>query len=198
MRHVANVLSAKLSFVADKRKSVALPIEKKEARRSLLVSQRKQKRQRTAAADDGEQARGRKNQNAWKERMRLEGVAYTGGYDAAGLPHGNGKLIYGPRGLEGRKAYYHTWRLAEYEGNFKNGKHDGKGTLRWKTGDTYIGLFKEGKFDGQGVMTWASGASYEWANDKKHGQGTKKWANGKLPRCVRGRREAWAGRHGVD
>ena len=72
--------------------------------------------------------------------------------------------------------------------------------MRWKTGDTNIGLFKEGKFDGQGVMTWASGASYEWENDKNHGQGTEKWANddGKLPRCVRGRREAWAGRHGVD
>ena len=38
----------------------------------------------------------------------------------------------------------------------------------------------------------------EWENDKKHVQGTEKWANGKLPRCVRGRREAWAGRHGVD
>ena len=26
--------------------------------------------------------------------MRLQGVAYTGGYDAAGLPHGNGKMTF--------------------------------------------------------------------------------------------------------
>ena len=176
LRHVANVVSAKLSLVVDQRKRAALPVEEKDQRRNLLVTQRRQKRQRTAAADDSDGSQqARKNHNAWKERMRRQGVAYTGGYDAAGLPHGNGKLVYGPRGLEGRKAYYHTWGLADYEGNFKNGKHDGKGTLRWKTGDTYIGLFKDGKFDGQGVMTWASGASYdgEWENDKKHGQGTE-------------------------
>ena len=85
----------------------------KEERRRLA----KQKRQRTAAADDGDGSRqARKNHNAWKERMRLQGVAYTGGYDAAGLPHGNGKMTF----KDGDT----------YEGEYMNGERHGQGTLK--------------------------------------------------------------------
>ena len=99
--------------MVDQHKRAALPVEKKEERRRLA----KQKRQRTAAADDGDGSRqARKNHNAWKERMRLQGVAYTGGYDAAGLPHGNGKMTF----KDGDT----------YEGEYMNGERHGQGTLK--------------------------------------------------------------------
>ena len=105
--------SARSVVVVDQHKRAALPVEKKEERRRLA----KQKRQRTAAADDGDGSRqARKNHNAWKERMRLQGVAYTGGYDAAGLPHGNGKMTF----KDGDT----------YEGEYMNGERHGQGTLK--------------------------------------------------------------------
>jgi len=48
--------------------------------------------------------------------MRLQGVAYTGGYDAAGLPHGNGKMTF----KDGDT----------YEGEYMNGERYGQGTLK--------------------------------------------------------------------
>ena len=51
---------------------------------------------------------------------------------------------------------------------------DGKGTLTYADGGTYVGEFKNGKFDGQGTRTSTSGAKYmgEFKSGKFEGKGT--------------------------
>lgn len=51
-----------------------------------------------------------------------------------GLAHGNGKAI----GID------------SYEGKFKKGLPDGKGTYTWKNGDVYTGDWKKGVQNGEG------------------------------------------------
>ena len=62
-----------------------------------------------------------------------------------------------------------------YEGEFKNGKFDGKGLYKYKNGDIYRGEFKEGYRDGKGIYLWNDNKfkyDGEWKNDLKHGIGT--------------------------
>ena len=40
----------------------------------------------------------------------------------------------------------------EYQGQFKNGKEDGEGTLRFANGNLFIGKFKEGKMHGFAIF----------------------------------------------
>ncbi|MED4014670.1 hypothetical protein [Sutcliffiella cohnii] len=77
-----------------------------------------------------------------------------------------------------------------YEGEIKNGKLHGKGTLTWANGDKYTGEFFEGAITGAGAIQFANGRSYvgEFLNGLPHGQGTMfypdntriegKWVNG--------------------
>lgn len=48
----------------------------------------------------------------------------------------------------------------EYEGEYVNGKWEGKGEFRFKDGSNYIGDFKENYLDGSGVYNWVDGRSY--------------------------------------
>ena len=61
-----------------------------------------------------------------------------------------------------------------YEGQFKNGKKEGRGTMRMVDGATYTGEFKEDNRSGFGTQTWLDGVVYEgqWADDKPNGEGT--------------------------
>jgi len=70
-----------------------------------------------------------------------------------------------------------------YTGEWKNNKHDGKGTYSLKDGRKYVGEFKDGKKDGQGTFTWTgkwSGQKYvgEWKDNNYHGQGTMTYISG--------------------
>lgn len=47
-----------------------------------------------------------------------------------------------------------------YQGSILNGKMNGKGSLTFENGDTYIGEFKNGAFDGQGTFTSKDGWTY--------------------------------------
>jgi len=40
----------------------------------------------------------------------------------------------------------------KYEGEFVNGKKNGKGTCTYPNGDKYIGMWKNGQMDGQGII----------------------------------------------
>ncbi|HSB97497.1 MAG TPA: hypothetical protein VLC91_13655 [Spongiibacteraceae bacterium] len=69
-----------------------------------------------------------------------------------------------------------------FNGEFKNGRIDGKGTWTSGTsGNTYTGNWRNGRRAGEGTYNWAHGTQQyvgEWADDKRQGQGTFTWANG--------------------
>lgn len=69
------------------------------------------------------------------------------------------------------------WR---YWGNYKNGKHDGLGTLIWGSdGEYYYGEFKEGYRTGIGVYHWPDGSYYtgEFLRNQRSGEGTYYYAD---------------------
>ena len=57
--------------------------------------------------------------------------------------------------------------------------HNCFGTLTTPHGQ-YVGEWKDNKKHGQGTYTWANGRKYvgEWKDNKRHGQGTFTYANG--------------------
>lgn len=67
-----------------------------------------------------------------------------------------------------------------YEGDFRQGKFNGKGLLVFQSGGEYRGEFKENHFDGKGNYTSANDNKYVgyFRKSKFHGNGTETWANG--------------------
>jgi hypothetical protein len=74
--------------------------------------------------------------------------------------------------------------IAEYRGEFKAGKKDGRGAKTWPNGDRYEGEFAEDFKHGTGRYVWGrgiwQGESYEGAYrfDRRHGFGVYRWASG--------------------
>ena len=60
-----------------------------------------------------------------------------------------------------------------YEGEFLNGKFDGKGILKNKKGDIYEGSFKSGVKEGQGIFHFAEGDTYvgDFSHNNFDGEG---------------------------
>lgn len=48
-----------------------------------------------------------------------------------------------------------------YEGEFKNGKFDGKGSFTYADHRKYIGDWKNGIIEGKGIFSWPDGNKYE-------------------------------------
>jgi hypothetical protein len=48
-----------------------------------------------------------------------------------------------------------------FVGNFRDGKIDGTGTVTYPNGSSYIGEFRDGLFDGVGKLTYSNGATFE-------------------------------------
>lgn len=80
-----------------------------------------------------------------------------------------------------------------YTGEWRNGKAQGKGILKYKNGDIYSGDWFEGMASGMGTMEFADGTKYygEWKASLAHGMGTffdtdgsvlfkGKWIEGKM------------------
>ena len=67
-----------------------------------------------------------------------------------------------------------------YEGEMKDGKFHGQGTLYDANGDKYVGQFKKDVFHGIGTLNYANGNKYEgqFEDGVQHGNGTKYFANG--------------------
>ena len=86
---------------------------------------------------------------------------------ADGIPSGKGAL-YLPNGF--------------YEGEFKNGKFNGKGKRLYFEKGKLVGEFKNNKAHGQGTYTYLDGRKYvgEYKKGKKHGRGTFTWSNGNI------------------
>ena len=67
-----------------------------------------------------------------------------------------------------------------YEGEFRDGKRNGRGVITFASGARYEGEFRDDKRNGRGVITFASGARYEgeFRDDKFNGRGVYTSANG--------------------
>ena len=48
-----------------------------------------------------------------------------------------------------------------YDGEYKNGKREGKGTYHYKTGEVYEGEWVDGIREGKGIFTWQDGTKWE-------------------------------------
>lgn len=61
----------------------------------------------------------------------------------------------------------------KYQGEFRNGKRDGRGIFIYKTGDRYEGEFRNDKAEGRGRFLWKAGNKYEgyFVNGLRTGRG---------------------------
>lgn len=75
---------------------------------------------------------------------------------------------------------YVTNNGAYYEGNFKKGRFDGKGTLTLVSGQKYTGDFKEGNIRGTGKTVYTNGDIYEgqYLSNNPNGLGKITYYNG--------------------
>jgi len=80
-----------------------------------------------------------------------------------------------------------------YEGEMKNGKPDGNGTMIYKNGDKYEGAWVKGQMEGIGTMLYINGNKYEgaWVKGQMEGNGTMLYINGNKyeGQWVKGKRE---------
>ena len=69
-----------------------------------------------------------------------------------------------------------------YEGFFKNGKRFGKGRMILLNGDVLEGDFVDGKLEGRVKYEFQDGSTYEgeWKDDAKHGEGKEVKLNGDI------------------
>ena len=72
-----------------------------------------------------------------------------------------------------------------YEGEIKDGKRNGQGTMTYANGDVYEGTWVDGQRSGEGIYTWADSTEAvphfytgQWEDGKKNGQGTMYFTNG--------------------
>ncbi len=67
-----------------------------------------------------------------------------------------------------------------YTGNLTDGFFDGKGRMRFDTGDIYDGEWSFGIKNGKGTYIWADGNTYtgDWVRDSMTGKGEMKYADG--------------------
>jgi hypothetical protein len=71
-----------------------------------------------------------------------------------------------------------------YDGSYKNGMRNGKGTMVYDNGDKYVGQWKDDKRNGTGTFYFHSdpnrGDKYDgqWKNDRICGKGIYIWSNG--------------------
>lgn len=69
---------------------------------------------------------------------------------------------------------------SKYEGSYKNGVREGRGTFTHMDGSVKTGTFVNGQLTGKGTLNDGNGNTYEgeFINYRCHGNGTLKWGNG--------------------
>lgn len=91
-----------------------------------------------------------------------ESISWTGGCQNK-LAQGRGVLQWFMNGKPGDR----------YEGEYRDGKENGRGVHTYAGGGRYEGEYRDGKKSGRGVRTLISGARYEgeYRDGKENGQG---------------------------
>ena len=81
------------------------------------------------------------------------GAVYEGEFNDEKMKHGQGKYTWmaasEEEGAEGEQVV-----SATYEGEYKDGKRDGVGTMTYPNGDVYTGEWKESKMHGVGTYKY--------------------------------------------
>ena len=74
----------------------------------------------------------------------------------------------------------------KYEGDYKNGKRDGKAIFTLDNGDRYEGEFQKDRFWGYGKYIWSDGDVYEggFKNNKKEGKGKLIFTDGTVINAI--------------
>lgn len=69
---------------------------------------------------------------------------------------------------------------ASYDGDFRDGRAEGRGTLIWSNGTRFDGEFKTSKRSGHGTIVEPSGARFEgeFKDDRVDGHGIIEWPDG--------------------
>ena len=86
----------------------------------------------------------------------------------------SGACVEGKASGRGRQVWRSSNEESVYEGELRNGKHHGRGTITYANGHTYEGEWRNDKRHGRGIKTWPNGNRYEgeWEDNKPHGWGT--------------------------
>jgi hypothetical protein len=87
-----------------------------------------------------------------------------------GLPHGHGQCVW----------FVHGRGHDIYDGEFERDLMNGRGCIKWASGDSFDGSWHKGKQSGTGILTWANNDTFvgEWHDGKRCGFGTLIRANG--------------------
>ena len=94
----------------------------------------------------------------------------------------NGETKTTSRGYTG-KALAQYQNGDTYEGDFLDGKREGRGVYRYASnGEKYDGDYKENEKHGLGRMTYSKAGEYNgfWENGRRHGEGVFNYTNGDI------------------
>ena len=97
-----------------------------------------------------------------------------GGAPAAGTITGSGRLVWLARGAP---AYDRDAIYSEYEGEVRDGRPNGKGRIKLRTGVVYDGTWRDGNMIGHGVLRFANGDRYSGAVDDGAPDGHGRYAS---------------------
>ena len=77
------------------------------------------------------------------------------------------------------KTIWFDKKLGTYKGEWKDGKRDGKGVMKYENNREYDGEWKDDKKEGKGIMLYEYNGKYDgyWKNDKKEGKGIYIYGN---------------------
>ena len=94
----------------------------------------------------------------------------------------SGSCVDGKASGEGRLVRrFASGTVSEYEGQMRDGKIHGRGTIIYADGNRYEGAWQDGRAHGRGIYTWSDGSRYEgeWRDAEMHGRGTYTSADGR-------------------
>ena len=134
--------------------------------------------------DDGAGRLVRKAYVAWNPTPELDlEFDWDGETTRDGVIDGKGRLVWREKGTP---AYDVTAVYSDYRGEVRNGRPDGSGRLRLRTGLVYEGGWRDGAMDGEGLIHFANGEAFEggFAGGSPDGIGRLTTPDGRVWRSV--------------
>jgi len=93
-----------------------------------------------------------------------------------------GVCVAGPVNGAGTLQWFQEGRPADrFEGEFRDGLMEGRGTYVWAGGDRYVGQFHTNLRNGQGAMSFVNGDRYDgdYRDGRQEGRGIYVWSDGR-------------------